>query len=96
VNHSLADLCRALRVSASGYHAWLSREPSRRAQDDVRLAAIIAAIHYEHREAYGSRRLWRVLAQREVACGRHRMDRLRREHDLWTRRRRQASRIRIC
>lgn len=62
--------------------------------EDTRLAAIIAATHHEHREAYGSRRLWRVLRERNVACGRHRMDRLRREHDLWTRRRRRFVRTR--
>jgi len=65
-------------------------------QEDTRLAAIIAATHHEHREAYGSRRLWRVLRQRDVACGRHRMDRLRREHDLWTRRRRRFVRARAA
>lgn len=96
MNHRLADLCRALRVSASGYHAWRQRTPSLRAQEDTRLAAIIAATHHEHREAYGSRRLWRVLRLREVPCGRHRMDRLRREHGLWTRRRRRFLRARAA
>lgn len=94
MNHRLADLCRALNVSASGYHAWRQRAPSLRAQQDARLAAIIAATHHEHHEAYGSRRLWRVLRLRGVPCGRHRMDRLRRKHGLWTRRRRRFLRAR--
>lgn len=96
MNHRLADLCRALKVSASGYHAWRQREPSLRAREDTRLAVIIAAMHHEHREAYGSRRLWRVLRLREVPCGRHRMDRLRREHGLSTRRRRRFLRARAA
>ena len=96
MSHSLADLCRAMQVSAGGYHAWLRRKPSRRAQEDTRLAAIIAATHHEHREAYGSRRLWRVLQLRGVACGRHRMDRLRRQEGLWTRRRRRFVRVRAA
>lgn len=96
MNHRLADLCRALKVSASGYHAWHRREPSRRAQEDTRLAAIIVATHHEHREAYGSRRLWRVLCLRGVTCGRHRMDRLRRQENLWTRRRRRFVRARAA
>lgn len=92
----LADLCRALQVSVSGYHAWKRRPPSLRRQTDVRLAAVIAATHYELRERYGSRRLWRELRNRGIACGRHRMDRLRREHDLWTRRRRRFLRARAA
>ena len=96
MNHQLADLCRALQVSASGYHAWRKRPPSQRAQDDTRLAALIAATHREHHEAYGSRRLVRALHQRGIACGRHRMDRLRRQHDLWTRRRRRFVRARAA
>jgi len=96
MNHRLADLCRALQVSASGYHAWRQRAPSLRAQEDTRLAVIIAATHHEHREAYGSRRLWRVLCLRGIACGRHRMDRLRRQQGLWTRRRRRFMRARAA
>ncbi len=96
MNHRLADLCRALKVSAGGYHAWRKRLPSPRAQADTRLAVLIAAAHHEHREAYGSRRLWRVLRMRGIACGRHRLDRLRREQDLWARRRRRFVRARVA
>ena len=90
----LADLCRVLQVSASGYHAWKRRPASARRQADVLLAAVIAATHRECREAYGSRRLWRELRARGIVCGRHRMDRLRREQQLWTRRRRRFLRAR--
>lgn len=38
--------------------------------------------------------MWRELRARGIACGRHRMDRLRREHDVWTRRRRRFLRAR--
>ncbi len=88
VNHRLATLCRALEGSAGGYHAWKARAPSARATAEVVLALVIAAAHHEFRERYGSRRLWRELGNRGVECGRHRMDRPRREHGLWTRRRR--------
>ena len=94
MNHRLADLCRALRVSPGGYHAWKVRPPSARQHADVRLAVVIVATHRECRQAYGSRRLWRELRARGIACGRHRMDRLRREHDIWTRRRRRFLRAR--
>ncbi|KAF1699827.1 hypothetical protein CSC66_16935, partial [Pseudoxanthomonas kaohsiungensis] len=42
----------------------------------------IRAAHEEHRQAYGSRRLWRVLVSRGEACGRHRVARLRRQHGV--------------
>ena len=92
----LTDLCRALKVSLSGYHAWKRRPPSTRATEDVKLAAVIAATHRELRESYGSRRLWRELRRRGIDCGRHRMDRLRREFGLWTRRRRRFLRARAA
>lgn len=93
---SLANLCRVLHVSVSGYRAWKQRPPSARKQADVRLAALIAATHHEMRERYGSRRLWRELRRRGIDCGRHRMDRLRREQGLWTRRRRRFLRARAA
>lgn len=96
MNHRLADLCRALRVSASGYHAWKRREPCARARTDVALSIVVAATHHEFHERYGSRRLWRELRERGVACGRHRMDRLRRALGLWTRRRRRFVRARAA
>lgn len=96
MSHGLAALCRALQVSASGYHAWKTRAPSVRAVADVGLAAVIAATHHEFRERYGSRRLWRELRRRGIECGRHRMDRLRRAFGLWTRRRRRFMRARAA
>ena len=55
-------MCRALGVSRSGFHAWQQRKPSAREQADVRLAMVIQATHMEHRQVYGTRRLWRVLS----------------------------------
>ncbi len=50
-------LCRVLEVSVSGYHAWLVREPSKRAAHRERLKVAIAAAHTRTRQTYGSRRL---------------------------------------
>ena len=52
--------------------------------------------HHELHERYGSRRLWRELRRRGIDCGRHRMDRLRREQGLCTRRRRRFMRARAA
>lgn len=48
----------------------------------------------EHRQAYGTRRLWRVLVARGEDCGRHRLARLRRRHGIVTLRRRRFVRAR--
>ena len=90
----MSALCRALGVSRSGFHAWQARLPSARQQADARLATVIQAAHMEHRQAYGTRRLWRVLVARGEACGRHRVARLRRRLGIVTLRRRRFLRAR--
>src|SRR5437867_13345674 len=39
--YPIADLCAALAVTRSGYHAWASRRPGRRAQADAALWPLI-------------------------------------------------------
>ena len=90
----MSALCRALGVSRSGFHAWATRSPSAREQSDARLATVIRAAHMEHRQAYGTRRLWRVLVAQGEDCGRHRIARLRRRHGIVTLRRRRFVRAR--
>jgi len=86
--YPVRSLCRALRVSPSGYYAWRSRQPSRRACEDQRLLERIRCLHVQTREAYGTERLWRALRQQGESCGRNRVRRLRRDHAIQTRRRR--------
>lgn len=93
-NHSIRALCRALRVSVSGYYAWRDRPPSARAQDNARLLQVAQRVHLECREAYGTLRLWHELRERGERCGRNRLARLRRTHGLVTKRRRRFVRAR--
>mgnify|MGYP000847462438 CR=1 FL=1 len=46
--------CRVLKVSASGYYAWLRRPPSARSQRHAALGRRIRAIHAESDATYGS------------------------------------------
>jgi len=92
--HAVRTLCRALRVSPSGYYAWRTRRPSERTLDNRRLAGRIEQLHRETRESYGTERLWRTLRQQGESCGRHRVRRLRREHAIQSRRRRRYMRTR--
>ena len=69
-------------VSRSGYYAWLSRKPSRHAQDDERLKVAIKAVHKRSRETYGPRRMQPELADDGFVAGRDRIARLRKELGL--------------
>ncbi len=75
----IAALCRVLRVSRSGFYEWRQRVPSPRVQANEHLLADIRRVHGEHREAYGALKTWRALNRQGVACGKHRVARLRRE-----------------
>lgn len=46
--------CRVLKVSASGYYAWLQRPPSARSRRHAALGERIRAIHAESDATYGS------------------------------------------
>lgn len=86
--HSVAACCRALGVSRSGYYDWHARGPSRRQRQDRELTERIRRLHEQTRHAYGSRKIWHALRQEGIACGKHRVARLRREAGIVTRRRR--------
>ncbi len=57
----VAIICHVLRVTRSGFYAWLKREPSARQLRRQELLAKIRAAHAEHRELYGSPRVHRAL-----------------------------------
>jgi len=76
VNHSIAMLCRVLRVSCSGYYAWRKRGPSAREQADAALTERIRSIHEQSRQTYGAPRIHAELAGEGVRCGRKRVARL--------------------
>ena len=81
-DHSLAALCAALDVTRSGYHAWVQRPPSVRAQTDAALQAQIRAIHATHRGRYGAPRIQAELRAQGQRHGRNRIARLLRHAGL--------------
>src|SRR5437016_3832400 len=87
-------LCRVLEVSPSGFYAWRNRRPSARALDNARLLRNIEQLHVQNREAYGSDRIWQALRQAGEGCGLHRVQRLRGEHAIRTKRRHRYLRTR--
>ncbi len=86
--HKVALLCEMLQVSRSGYYDWLKRPPSARALEDDRLWPKIVQLHQRRREAYGAVKLCRDLRAAGETCSRHRVARLKRENQLWTKRHR--------
>lgn len=81
-DHSLAALCAALDVTRAGYHAWVQRPPSVRAQTDAALQTEIRAIHAAHRGRYGAPRIHAELQARGQRPGRKRIARLLRHAGL--------------
>lgn len=76
-----------MKVSRSGYYTWLNRPVSCRVEANRALLAQIRRVHDEHRGHSGAIKTWRVLKREGIACGKHRVARLRREHDILAKRR---------
>lgn len=64
-DYEMTMVCRVLKVSRSGYYAYLVRPASRRQQRMESLALKIQAVHAQHRRIYGSPRIHASLR----ACG---------------------------
>jgi putative transposase len=81
-------LCEALGVSRSGFYAWLSRPPSRRARAEEELSGRVRTSFLASDRTYGARRVWHDLLAEGVSCGLHRIERLMRLQALRARPRR--------
>ncbi len=80
--HSVAILCRCLRVTRSGFYAWLRRGLSARAQRDVVLRTKLRAFHAASHHRYGRPRLWKDLREDGEAVSEKRVRRLMREEGI--------------
>lgn len=87
-HHSLVALCRVLAVSRSGFYAWQGRAPSARDCANETLTHEIRRVHQEHRRTCGAFKTWRILNRQGIACGKHRVARLRRVHGIEANRKR--------
>ncbi len=75
-------MCRVLKVSRSGYYAWLTRNPSKREIENNRLEIAIKAEHYARKERYGPERLKDELAEKGFNAGVCRIRRIRKKLGL--------------
>ena len=78
--YSISELCSALDVSRSGYHAARQRPPSPRTEHDRRLLDAVRDIHaHRHTRCYGSPSMTDELRSRGLACSPNRVARIMRQ-----------------
>lgn len=81
--HPVGVLCRTLKISRSGYYAWLTRPMCTRRREDLQLTATIASIHRRSKETYGAPMIRAELAdEHRLRVGQKRVARLMREAGL--------------
>jgi len=81
-NFPIRFMCRMLRVSRSGFYAWLTRPESARSKEDRRLTVEIRAAFKRGREVYGSPRVHGELQANGERVGQKRVARLMRQDGL--------------
>ena len=69
-------MCRVLGISCSGYYAWRTRPPSRRACSNTALTETLRTIHTVSRGTYGAPRVHAELVADGVRVGKNRIARL--------------------
>jgi transposase InsO family protein len=92
-DYSVSDLCEALAVSRSGYHAWVTRAPSQRTQANAALLPLVLQAYQAGRSEYGSPRIMHWLHTHSQPCGRARVARLMQQAGLTRRWRRRFRRV---
>jgi transposase InsO family protein len=80
--HRVTILCRCMRVTRSGFYAWLRRGLSARAQRDVVLRTKLRAFHVASGHRYGRPRLWKDLKEDGEALSEKRVRRLMRDEQI--------------
>jgi transposase InsO family protein len=80
--YAVAELCRVLEVSRSGYYRWCKSRPSARQSANELLAQRIQTIYEAKKGAYGSRRITEELRRAGQKCNHKRVERLMRQQGL--------------
>ena len=80
--HPVKRMCNALGVGRSGYYYWRKSRPSHREQANQKLVEQIRDVYQDSRQTYGSPRIYKALKRMGILCGRKRVARLMRKHNL--------------
>lgn len=88
-NYKITELCDALGVSPSGYHAAHKRPESQRTMENARLLKTMTSLHeHRHTRSYGSPRMTAELRAQGYSASENRVARLMRRSGLKARARR--------
>jgi len=75
-------MCRVLGVASSSYYQWQRQPQSDHERRDEELREVIGEIFTDKRSRYGSPRITKELAKRDMAVSRKRVSRLMRDNGL--------------
>ena len=75
----LKHMCRVLQVSRSGYYDWQGEESLSAPKRTVLCSRRFVRFIRRPKRAYGATKTWQALKQSGMACGKHRVARLRRQ-----------------
>jgi transposase InsO family protein len=79
LHYPLPLMRRIMKVSASGYYAWIDRPPSKWSLEEARLELEIKAMDKRTRHTYGAERLQRELVEQGVQVGICRIKRIKKK-----------------
>jgi transposase InsO family protein len=72
-------MCNVLKVSCTGFYAWLQRPESRRSRKNRFLEQKIREIHQDSNMIYGAPKVQRELKDQGIPCGKNRVARIMRK-----------------
>ena len=75
-------MCKAFKVSRSGYYGWLNSKPSKRATENQEILREISLLHKESGQTYGSPRISKALKAKNIPASRPRVARLMKQANL--------------
>ncbi len=81
-------MCEYLEVSRSGYYDWLNRRPSKRDLENTKILEVAKKSYYRSKRIYGLDKILRDVRAKFPKCGRNRLYRILRDHNIYSRRKR--------
>ena len=79
---SIEKMCKAFKVSRSGFYSWLNSKPSKRAIENQEILREISLLHKESGQTYGSPRISKALKAKNIPVSRLKVARLMKQADL--------------
>jgi putative transposase len=84
-SHSVGKMAKVLKISRSGYYAWLGRPESRRQGAEAELTEEIREVQRKAKQRYGSPRVTAALRRAGRRVGHNRVARIMKENGLQAR-----------